>query len=202
MVIKRPALFVLSLVFTLLAASSAWACACCVNKGYYEHARVKPGEYYTSLFGEMKLNGAAELYMTEGGFDEMKGLPDLANDEMDVPEFDVRTSFAGRTWNFTVGAGTRGKGSLTLLMPQLFTKHLVDFDGVDTGLGVNLYKTFTLTAPLSKATGIFRSANRGTTYSLVFLGRGNGCDNASDFTRWRLEINGPRAHYAFFGKLN
>jgi len=150
----------------------------------------------------MKIDRTAELYMTEGGFDEMRGLPDLANDEMALPEFEVRASMSRRTWTFMIEAGARGRGALTLPMPALFTKHLVDFDGVDSGLGVSLHKTFTLTGPVSSATGIFKTANRGTTFSLVFLGRGNGCDNASDFTRWRLELSGPKAHYAFFGKLN
>lgn len=38
-------------------------------------------------------------------------------------------------------------------------------------------------------------------YFLVFQGRGNNCDNAEDFTHWRLEITGRKARYAFYGAL-
>lgn len=85
-------------------------------------------------------------------------------------------------------------------MPTVFTRHKVDMDGVDTGLGVSLYKEFSITGKVSNATGIFRSANATTKYTLVFQGRGNGCDDALDFNRWRLELKGAKASYSFFGK--
>jgi len=37
--------------------------------------------------------------------------------------------------------------------------------------------------------------------ALIFQGRGNRCDNAEDFTHWRLEISGKKTSYAFFGEL-
>jgi hypothetical protein len=84
-------------------------------------------------------------------------------------------------------------------MPAYITLHAADIDSVDTGLGVSLYKEYSLNGPVTSATGMLRSA-RGASYHLMFQGRGNGCDNSSDFTRWRLEINSGRAEYAFFGK--
>jgi len=38
-------------------------------------------------------------------------------------------------------------------------------------------------------------------YFLVLRGRGNGCDNAEDFKRWRLQVAGRNAEYAFYGEL-
>ena len=65
-----------------------------------------------------------------------------------------------------------------------------------------LYKEFRFNGTVSSGSGIFRgSIVRPTTYSLVFQGRGNDCDNASDFSHWHLEIKGSKASYAFFGKL-
>ncbi|NOT48525.1 MAG: hypothetical protein HOP17_12340 [Acidobacteria bacterium] len=75
-------------------------------------------------------------------------------------------------------------------------------DEEDRPNGPNLYKEFRFKGTISSATGFARSGARGTNYFLVFQGRGNGCDNASDFTHWRLEIDGPKADYAFFGKLD
>jgi hypothetical protein len=51
--------------------------------------------------------------------------------------------------------------------------------------------------------GFFQSSIiKPTTYFLVLQGRGNNCDNAEDFTHWRLEITGRKADYAFFGELS
>ena len=50
--------------------------------------------------------------------------------------------------------------------------------------------------------GFFKSGIvRPTKYTLIFQGRGNNCDNAGDFTNWRLAINGKKASYAFYGKM-
>ena len=75
-------------------------------------------------------------------------------------------------------------------------------DNEDKGLGPLLYKEFRFKGNVSSASGFMRaSVTRGTTYFLVFQGRGRGCDEVYDFKNWRLEIDGPRASYAFFGKL-
>ncbi len=32
------------------------------------------------MLGEIRMNGGAEWYLTKGGFDEIKGLPEVAKD--------------------------------------------------------------------------------------------------------------------------
>ncbi len=89
-------------------------------------------------------------------------------------------------------------------MPSQMVTFKVDIhDEDDRPNGPILYKEFRFKGNVSGGTGIFRSSiARPSTYFLVFQGRGNGCDNASDFTHWRLEVSGPRADYAFYGKLD
>ncbi len=191
----------MSLTIVLLTAGSALACACCVERGHYGHSRVKLDASYLTLLSEIKMIGAADLYMTAAGFDGIKGLPEIekldpAGEEL---EFNVTSSFDRRQWRFSLKAGLGPSGSLVLAMPPHITLHAADIDGIDSGLGVSLYKEYGLNGRVTAATGIFRSA-RAANYHLMFQGRGNGCDNPSDFTRWRLEVNGPRADYAFFGK--
>jgi len=197
---RKSLVAVLSLIALILISSSpALACACCVNRGYYELSRQRPDSFYLGLLGDIKLGGDAELYMTEAGFDGIKGLKELENPDSD-PKLSVSATFAQNTWRLNVKSGVSHSGMLWLPMPAMFTKHKADIDGVDTGLGVSLYKEFSISGNVSHATGMFRSANKMTKYTLVFQGRGNGCDDASDFTRWRLELDGPKAEYAFFGK--
>ena len=189
------------LVIILAMANTAFACACCVNRGHYERGRLRANQFYVSLLGDIKL-GAAELYMTEAGFDGIKGLSELAKDEAEGREtkLEVTSSFKARKWQISVNAGMGRRGTIVLPMPASFIKHAVDIDGVDNGLGVGLYKEFTIAERVKTATGIFRSASSAK-YELIFQGRGNGCDDKSDFNRWFLTVDGPRASYVIFGKV-
>lgn len=200
MLSRNSIVAVLSFFCILFASSSVLACACCVNRGYYEMTTQRPNSFYTALLGDIKMTGPAKLYLTEAGFDGIKGLKEIENDDPEG-KLDVSTSFAQRTWRVSVRSGAAHNGELWLPMPARFSQYKADIDGVDNGLGVSLFKEFKVSGRVSRATGIFRSANKGTKYTLVFHGRGNGCDDASDFDRWRLELSGPRAGFAFFGKL-
>jgi hypothetical protein len=65
-----------------------------------------------------------------------------------------------------------------------------------------LYKEWRFKGNVQSGTGFFKAGIVSpTTYFLVLQGRGNVCDNAEDFTYWRLEIEGKKANYAFMGKL-
>ncbi len=76
-------------------------------------------------------------------------------------------------------------------------------DSDDGGLGVSLYKELRFKGNVLSGGGFLRaSIVRPTTYFLVLQGRGNGCDNAEDFTHWHLEINGKKARYEFNGKFS
>ena len=193
----------LVLVFSVPSLAAAM-CACCVERGFYSLENARPDAFYVSILESMKFAGPAEFYMTVAGFDGTKGLDVLAKDDEagKSGELDVVESFAGKTWTFTVTTGSGRTGTLALPMPTTLRRFKVDIDGVDTGLGVSLYKEFSARGRVRSATGIFGSASRNTDYHLVFQGRGNGCDDVSDFSRWRLELDGPKAEYAFFGKLN
>ncbi len=201
MLLKKIATLAVSLFIVLLTTGSVLACACCVERGYYGRSRVKLDKFRTELLSEIKISGPADIYITEAGFDMIKGLSEIEKFDAEggTPEFRFTSAFDRRMWRLAVDAGPGRTGTLVLPMPADITLHAADIDGVDTGLGVSLYKEYSLNGRVTTGTGIFRSA-RAANYHLMFQGRGNGCDNASDFTRWRLDINGPRADYAFFGK--
>ncbi|PWT83255.1 MAG: hypothetical protein C5B44_00905, partial [Acidobacteria bacterium] len=72
---------------------------------------------------------------------------------------------------------------------------------VNGGGGPLLYKEWRFEG-LVNGTGFFQPGIIAPTkYFLVLQGRGNGCDNAEDFTHWRLEITGKKAGYALYGEL-
>lgn len=201
----------LVLLFTVSVFASfplqSLACACCAEPGLYSLRTYKPESYTLDLLREMRLQDA-ELYMTEAGFDMIKGLgPIKAEYESDSwtvdSRFDLVSSFTNSGWRVNLKTPKGSKATLVLPMPTQMVAFKADIhDEENRPNGPNLYKEFRFKGNLSSATGFASSGwARGTTYFLVFQGRGNGCDIASDFTHWRLEIDGPRADYAFFGKL-
>ena len=206
MLAKRSVSAVLSVLCLLLWSSNAFACACCVERGHYSLTTSKPDAFYLGIFDNMKFAGPAELYMSVAGFDGTKGLSVLEKDEAAGKSigFDVIESFANRTWTLTVKTASGRTGTLVLPMPATFTKYAADqHDSEDKGLGVTLYKELSVKGKVKGGTGIFSSAGSSSTnYSLIFQGRGNGCDSDADYHHWRLALNGAKATYAFFGKIN
>jgi hypothetical protein len=64
------------------------------------------------------------------------------------------------------------------------------------GGGPLLYKEWRWEG-VPNAEGIFLKGSQ--RYSLVFQGHGNRCDDASDFSHWRLEVTGKNISYVLFG---
>jgi len=202
-------------VFLLLAclatfSADAFACACCAEPGTYRIWTGKPDTYTLGVIDELKFEKNAYLYMTEAGFDGMKGLG-LIEKEFDngswtasPGEMDLVAAFTKKNWTFTIKTKGGKTAKLTLPMPAQMLTYKVDIhDEEEKPNGPSLYKEFRFKGNVASATGFAQPGfARGTTYFLVFQGRGNGCDNASDFSHWRLEITGPRSDYSFFGKLN
>jgi hypothetical protein len=195
---------VVTIAVFLSLTSSALACACCVNRGYYELSRVKPDAFYVSILDSMNFEKPADIYLSEAGFDGTRGIEELAKEEVggQPVSLSVSESFASRSWKFSISSSKGRKGTLVLPMPVMMTRYKADRHDTPAEREVVLYKEFIFNGQVGSATGIFQSANmKPTAYTLVFQGRGNGCDDASDFTNWRLELNGKNADYAFFGKL-
>lgn len=210
MILKRYALICCAALVLLAAAPiSALACACCAEPGTYFLRTARTAGYELDVVRDLEFTKPADLYMTEAGFEMVKGLDPIRKEyESDTwtaeSSFDLAAAFSGKRWTFDLRTPMGTVGSLSLPLPSSMLIYKVDIhDEEDRPNGPLLYKEFRFKGNLGAAGGFARAGNaRGTTYFLVFQGRGNGCDNAADFTHWRLEISGPRASYAFFGKLN
>ncbi len=159
---------------------------------------------------EIKFDSTATLFLTDADFADIKGLDELEKDSASEAwinsrnEFDLVNSFIGKTWKFNLRSKTGKSGILTLPMPAQVLSFKVDIHDNDPERpnGPILYKEIRFKGNVASGSGIFSAGIiKPTTYFLVFQGRGNGCDNASDFTHWRLEINGRKAEYAFHGEL-
>ena len=206
---KRVFLMLFAVVCLMSFANNAMACACCAEPGTYMIWTGKPDEFITGILDMMEFDKKAELYTTEAGFDMIKGLDDIKKEyESDLwtaetGVFDLVNEFTNKSWKFTLKTPGGKSGTLVLPMPAQMVQYKVDIhDTKDTGLGVQLYKEFRFKGYVQNGTGIFRPGIiKPTTYFLVFQGRGNGCDDVSNFTHWHLEIGGKKAKYEFNGKL-
>ena len=198
MIVKRWTLIVLALCSgLLLLPGCAWACACCSNAGDYGIAFRKPDASELSIMRRVRFGGTAHLFLTEADFEEnARGLGSQAE------EYPVNGSLFGNIWKLVFRDGNKN-GTLNLPLPAKMLSYAADIHDGQTsgGGGPLLYKEWRFEG-LVNGTGFFQPGIiTATKYFLVLQGRGNGCDDAEDFTHWRLEITGKKASYALYGEL-
>ena len=204
-------LALLSMVFVIvcMVSTRAAACACCAEPGTYMISTGKPETFELDILKQIEFDDKADLYMTEAGFDTIKGLSAIEKEAEDPSwfaspgNFDVVNLFTGKMWTLTFKTPKGKTGTLRLPMPKQMVTFKVDIhDGSDQGNGPMLYKEFRFKGTVAGGTGFLgNSIVKPTSYFLVFQGRGNGCDDVSDFRNWNLEITGKKARYQLFGDL-
>ena len=178
-----------------LFPSTSFACACCAERGYYS---IKTNTPTADQLAELrKLNfQTAELYNPSGESEDIKGISPLG------ANFSIKSLLSGKTWMFNFTDDNRKTGELDLTKPLSMVEYMVDLPNANDG-EVKLYKEWRFKYKVQNATGIFKNgfapANE---YFLVLQGYGNVCSSAEDFKKWRLEVTGKKADFAFFGDLN
>lgn len=197
---KAPRRALLWLAFSacvLLAPARALACACCSNAGDYRVGFDRPSDHELSIMRQVRFGATAQLYLTEADMEESAvGLAHRAE------SYALRGSLAGGAWRLEFRDG-RQAGTLSLPLPAKMSSYAADIrDGrTSPGGGPLLYKEWRFEGRAT-GTGFFRAGLASPAkYLLVLQGRGNGCQDAGDFTHWRLEISGRKAEYAFYGQL-
>lgn len=199
-----------ALFVTAVFSADAYACACCAEKGHYRIWTGQAASHHLEVLGAMRFAPKAELFITEADFEIIRGLEPLRQ-EIEGAELSADSGILGLVGayserRFQLDFNTKGgrPGRLTFRLPMQMVAFSADIhDGRDGGAGGPLlYKEWRFKGELTSGTGIFAAGIvRPTSFFLVFQGRGNGCDSPEDFTHWRLEINGRKAQYAFFGAL-
>lgn len=166
---------------------NAMACACCADENDYGINFRRPTEHERVLLGDIKFGARA----IRGG-----------GTASDVEEtFQLTGWMVGNAWKLNLRDGAK-MGTLTLTLPLKMLSYAVDpHNGLTSpGGGPRLYKEWRFEGR-ANATGFLRGGGGPTNYFLVFQGHGNRCDNAEDFSHWRLELKGPRIKYALTGEL-
>jgi hypothetical protein len=205
---RRAAMNLFGLLVTLsMLSGNIFACACCAEPGTRMNYTAKTDSFIRDLVKEFKLANKADLYMTEAGFDMIEGIDPIAKEDeatQGMLDFSSIGSFTGKTWKMTLKSPKGLAATYTIPVPLKYSEFKVDIhDKEGRPNGPWLYKEIRFDGTLTNATGFAKAgAVRGTKYSLVFQGRGVGCNEVEDFTHWRLDIDGPKAGYAFFGKLS
>lgn len=109
----------------------------------------------------------------------------------------------GNAWRLAF-KGSGDGGVMRLLLPTEFMNYSADIhDGKVAGAGGPLlYKEWRFEGRVQGA-GPFKPGKlMPTHYFPVLQGRGNGCDNAEDFTHWHLRLAAGGAKYSFTGQLH
>lgn len=195
----------LSVVLVLAASTVSFACACCADRGTYSISTGKVDTYWMGLLADMKFGPKAELYSTEAGFEGIKGVGAIEKEYNDgtLDHINIIDAFTENSWSLTFNTPKGSSGALALPLPTRMTIRKVDIpDNTSTATNVVLYKEAIFKGTVAQGLGVFKSGIvRPTTYTLIFQGKGNFCDNAEDFTNWRLEVKGKKADYVLFGKM-
>ena len=198
MSIRRNSLFTLAIIALLfLSPVSTFACACCAETGHYYSGLGELDDYPLSQLKRMRVMKTAFLFLTEAGLEE-----DAFGITNPKESYSTESLFVSNVWRLTFRSGTN-TGTLELPLPAKLWIHSADIhDGkLSAGGGPLLYKEWRLEGEV-KGSGVFKNGVASPAkYALVLQGRGNGCDNAEDFSHWRLDVRGESARYAFHGKL-
>ncbi len=186
-----------SAALALVSAQTALACACCTETAQRIVATTNLRPDKLVQIEMMRFAKAAKLYSGVAD-NEIRGVENPTTDyALAVAMQEDRMVFSFRD--------AKGRpGTLTLMLPQTISIFEVDPRGneKDGGLGPSLYKEWTLTANAS-GDGLFHGVvGPGQRLHLIFHGRGLGCTEASHFTDWTLQIEGPLADkVTFYGAL-
>lgn len=185
-----------SVAIMLAASTMSFACACCSERGQYSVFTETPAPYQLELLKEMHLGATPELYVSDGADEDILGIGDLGWEGLSLVD-----AYTNNAWKLTIKSAAGKSGTLVLPRPAKMTSKKIDLHDTEQGDPV-LYKEFVFEGVVGSGGGVFKSGIvRPTKYTLIFQGRGNNCDNAGDFTNWRLAINGKKASYAFYGKM-
>jgi len=185
---KKSKLAVVLVISVFVLPVQALACACCSDENEYGIAFRRPTEYERVMLGDMKFAPSATKF--EGPASDVS-----------PANYQLTGGLNGSIWKFNLREGSK-TGTLTLTMPVKMLNYVVDtHDGEKSpGGGPLLYKEWRFEGRAS-ATGFLRYGGSPNSFFLVFQGRGNRCDNAEDFSHWRVEVKGPRTRYVLFGEL-
>lgn len=187
---------------TVLAALLVWpvsvkACACCSEPGLWYEETGRMESYQWSQIEQIKFTGAANMYMSAAGEDGVVGVSNPTD------EYSLTFSQNRTRWELRFKDKAGRTGTLALTIPNSITVFEADIhDGqTSAGGGPLLYKEWRLTGAVA-GTGVFKKGSTAQTkYRLIFQGRGNACTSYEMFDNWKLQIFGPRASYALYGKL-
>lgn len=191
----------LSLFFTLICLSvpaMAWTCACCAEPGQYSISTRKPGAAELEILRDLRFS-TANLFTNAAYPDNIKGINPLGEN------YFINGAFQNRVWRLNFKDDKNRTGMLEIPLSATMVEYMADiFDRQENSEPI-LYKEWRFKFRVSRGTGIFQRGLGGqqpaSEYFLVLQGKGNNCTSAQDFHKWRLEITGKKASYAFYGKL-
>ena len=146
----------------------------------------------------MRFAPTADTYFGPGDKEDIKGVANVAD------RYEIDAHFADNQWKLSFRDESGNTGTLALPLRRAeMTDYRADIhDGrTSAGGGPLLHKEWVFRG-IAQGAGIFKAGFAAPAkFTLIFQGRGNNCDNADDFSHWRLEISGSKAAYAFVGEM-
>lgn len=191
------AFVVLLPALSVSSSTTNFACACCAEPGEWYERTAKLESFEIEELRGVEFDKTASTYLNAVGYEGLKGLP------VEYESFNLTSLLKPNLALTLTFKAERGEtGALTLFLPKVATSFGADLhDAPEGSASPILYKEWRFEGIVSGSGFFKKGMARGTKFHLVFQGRGNNCLSSSDFKNWRLDINGPRASYAFYGSF-
>ncbi len=199
-----------AIIISLFPIAPARACACCAEHGERHDLVLPIKDDMQDMLAQLRFADRANLYMTAAGWDDdvIRGIPAKNRAET----YHLSVSLEKEMWSFVFKDDHGNRGKIGFAQPLTLHEYAVDqrpqIAQSSAYVPVELYKEWTLQAPLSPA-GFFDRPTKGIiSAKLILHGWGNGCTDAGQFANWTLEVSDRRGAkrseallFRFFGKL-
>lgn len=180
----------------ILGAQSAWACACCADRGERLEETSPIRGLEREVLAGVKFEASSTLYLAPGGWGNIKGM----NNPKRSWEYRATVSKQGSDWTFQFDDRAGQRGSLQMALPKRLYRFIVDTDpGKKVKGRTRLYKELVLLTTVI-GSGMFRKSGHAKA-RLILHGEGNHCDSVGQFASWTLDVDDNAAKYRFFGRL-
>jgi len=188
---------ILAISLAGIAASPAFACACCTSRGQRADSVQTIDDRIRAQLEMLRFRSEAKLALGERYEGVLVGIDDPTEN------FTVSVIQVKERITFSLKDAKDRAGTLTLIKPHQIAIFEVDqHDTPDSGLGPTLYKEWRIATAVAGA-GMFRdNAGPNRRITLVLHGRGNSCTDIGDFRHWSLHVRGHGTEpYTFYGEL-
>jgi hypothetical protein len=180
---------IISLLLLAFLTGSAWACACCADRGVRNTLHMSFTPFEVEELARLEAGSDAILYQTACGLDCVSGIQEPQH------SYELYLDFAPGQVVFDMGP----RGAMVFEMPNDYVRSDVDTDPTAPGADPLVYTELPMVGVIS-GSGDFADVGPNQAV-LVVSGFGNLCLMADALEHWSLQVSEDQVNFQLFGAL-